>query len=716
MEQQQPLSKRRRTQPLVQEPPSTEQQPLQQQQQQQQQQQRQPEAAPGAASDDPSRATAAQVRGPAHNTVRLSLLVPHHAFVLRWGGCGSTRSLTVQQCHQLPCLTASSGSVANLEVLLARADLTSPMDAMVLEAAAGAGQLEVCRWLRQQGCPWDENVFDAAAGAGHKEVCEWLLAVGCPRTGDPMAAAACGGHQAVCECLLADSSLSSPVNPWVAAAAARNGHVGLMDWLLARTVGQGPDVQRLLAAAAAGCDLPTLQRLHHTYLDSRGEELPGAQHGQVLAAAAGSPTADWRGKVEWLEGRGYPWTERACNEVAQRLDGRDRLVRLQQWGYPISSVAAREAAEHGNADALAFVSAQRDVVLGEEFTSYTARFAALGGHLAVLQVLHAHAVPMDRHVVRSAAARGHLSVVAWLVETLGAAGALSADAFTSAAASGSAELVAWLHEHACPWDASVFATAASAGSEEQLEWLAERGCSMGDDGKPYRRALANADLAVLRCLRRLGCPWGPAGVTFTYGIAACCRRLVGSSNPARRKQLLLAVRWLVAQGCPVDWAAAEREAKRARDCACVGAAGVATAQPSGDCLVTDPHQETLLALDDSWTEMPDRYVYDFTSFEEVQPGNDVFQVPPLCKQPEAEAVAEAAARAEAQEGADVPRRQHPAAWQLGALLPDTGAYDHSRAYNIWSRAHGRRHDDASEYDNRLQRFRDVVQRVQWDSP
>ncbi|PNH00979.1 Ankyrin repeat domain-containing protein [Tetrabaena socialis] len=567
MEQQQ-QHKGQRTQPqLPSHPP-----PHHQQQQHHQQHHQQPKAAPYAASGDPSRAwlpevvhhfasflhgnelactlrlvnkaTAAQFREPQHTTVQLSLPVPHHAFAWSWGGSDATRSLTVRQQLQLPCLTMRSGSIANLEVLLARDDLTSPLDALVMEATAGAGQLEVCRWLRLQGCRWNSGaVFNAAAGAGHEEMCEWLLAEGCPFSADVMRHAAGGGHWA---------------DVGAATAAARGGHVGLLDWILARTHAQSPaNVRGLLAAAAVGCDLPTLQRLHHTYLDSRGEELSGHGQKQIVAAAAGSPTADWRDKVEWLEGRGCPRTSLACEEAAaRRADSRGRLEWLQQRGYPITVDAVHSAARHGNADALEFLLAQ-GVEVGEHEAYVATCHAVDGGHLAVLKVLHAHGARVGRMMER-AAAFGHLPVVAWGVQELGAA--LSAGMYKSSARSGSAELVTWLHEQGCPWDASVFAAAAGSVSETQLEWLAERGCPMGDDGAPYWWALWRADLAALHCLRRLGCPWGPVGCTFTAAVRSCCR-----TDPMRRKQLLLALPWLVEQGCPVGWGAAEGVAEEAND-------------------------------------------------------------------------------------------------------------------------------------------------------
>ncbi|PNH06861.1 hypothetical protein TSOC_006730 [Tetrabaena socialis] len=221
-----------------------------------------------------------------------------------------------------------------------------------------------------------------------------------------------------------------------------------MDWLLARTaVIQGlSDVSRILEAVVGGCDLPTLQRMHHTYLDVRGSKLYGDAQKHVMAATAGSPSADWRVNAEWLEGQGYLRSHCACAEAAQQVDGRDRLEWLQQQrGYPLTFDVVYTAAQHGNADALEFLLAQGVllVLLSGELPGTATYLAAQGGHLAALKVLHAHGARIDCRAVAAAAGGGHLSVVAWLVEVLGAGCVvLTADVFVGAASSGSAELLA----------------------------------------------------------------------------------------------------------------------------------------------------------------------------------------------------------------------------------------------------------------------------------
>ncbi|PNH04936.1 Ankyrin repeat domain-containing protein [Tetrabaena socialis] len=473
-------------------------------------------------------ATAAQFSTPQHTTVRLSQPVPHHAFVRRWAGPDALRTLARQQRLELPRLTARSGSITNLEVLLARDDLPPVLDRHVFKAAAAAGQLDVCVWLRARGCPYQEfDAFTAAAGGGHQAVCEWLLANGRTEADRHYGATA-------------------------AAAAARGGHVGLLDWLLLLRPGS-IDGATVVGGAAEGCDLPTLQRLHHTHVDMLPLELRPYEKTAIISAAAGSPTADWQAKAEWLEARGYPWIWVTCDKAAAKPDALPRLQWLRQRGYPLNIFVAVDAARAGNVEALQYVLDQGAGVSIDMMW----HAAAGGGHVAVLEVLHARgAVRMGEETVRTAAAAGHLPAVAWLVEKLGAGAALTARLFAAAARAGSMELLVWLRARGCPWDATVFTAAAAEGSEEQLEWLVEQGCLIGDNGAPYVRAARHGDLAMLRCLRRLGCPWAPDGSTLTRAVVELMNESYESGGHVQRM-----LSWLLEQGCPVGWDALERGAR-----------------------------------------------------------------------------------------------------------------------------------------------------------
>ena len=240
-----------------------------------------------------------------YTTVRLSDPSPHVAFKNRWGVPGAMRSLTLRQRQQIVCLTAASGSLPNLEVAFERAGyvltVSTTDDALtdVLAAAAAAERLEVCQWLRQRDCPWG-NSLAAAAQAGHKVVCKWLLDNGCPWDDEAIY------------------------------AAARGGHVGLMEWLMERKPGHVCS-SSLLTAVAEGCDLATLKQLHSKLCRGRG----GGDFDDcaIMVGAAGSPTADWQAKFEWLDKMDYESSVEICSEAASQPDAVDRLRWLRQRGY-----------------------------------------------------------------------------------------------------------------------------------------------------------------------------------------------------------------------------------------------------------------------------------------------------------------------------------------------------------------------------------------------
>ncbi|GLC49934.1 hypothetical protein PLESTB_000324600 [Pleodorina starrii] len=461
-----------------------------------------------------------------HTTLRLSLPSPIHVFRERWGRPGAFGALSRKQRLQLLCLTAASGSVANLEVALANAGLD--LRCQLLEAAAAAGQLDMCKVLRDRGFLWGDSL-SAAAEAGHRHVCEWMLASGWS------------------------------LDMHVVFSAALGGQEDLMQWLLTEFLGRpNVDVNRicgpLLKAAAGYLSLAALQRLwqqlmagrHGSELQQQLEQLNEKDQGDILEAAAGSTTPDWQAKVEWLEGLGYPRMARVCTFAVWAGNG-DAVEARLQWlhgrGYPLEAEVADAAVRAGNLAALRFLVEQAGVrPTGHRIDVTT---AAARGHLAVLQYLHASGLPANTRFVAEAAARaGHLPLVAWAVEDLGVAPADGEDSLLDLAAeSGNLELMAWLHDRGWALGPTAIPNGAVRGCEEALEWLVERGCPFPLNGGAYLGAARNGDLAMLRCLHRLGCPWGPPGEL----LADCIRNVV--SVPV--------LQCLLDLGCPeMDWDAA----------------------------------------------------------------------------------------------------------------------------------------------------------------
>ncbi len=66
-----------------------------------------------------------------------------------------------------------------------------------------------------------------------------------------------------------------------------------------------------------------------------------------------------------------------------------------------------------------------------------------------------------------------------------------------------------------------------------------------DDGEPYFGAAMNGDLALLWCLRRLGCPWGPDPTALMIRMASS----ISSRVPV--------LQWFADQGLPARWGAVQ---------------------------------------------------------------------------------------------------------------------------------------------------------------
>ena len=46
--------------------------------------------------------------------------------------------------------------------------------------ASEAGNLEIMKWLRSEGCPWNAATCSGAASNGHLDVLKWVIDNGCP--------------------------------------------------------------------------------------------------------------------------------------------------------------------------------------------------------------------------------------------------------------------------------------------------------------------------------------------------------------------------------------------------------------------------------------------------------------------------------------------------------------------------------------------------------
>ncbi|GIL64969.1 hypothetical protein Vafri_18823 [Volvox africanus] len=441
------------------------------------------------------------LRGPDFFTVHISEPCPTDYFKWHWGIPEAAmriyildtvrwlyipevlQKLNMQERLRFVCLTAASGVLANLQVAFEVSGLT-PNEAM-LEAAAAAGKLESCKWLRARGCPWGK-ALTAAGLSGHRDVYEYMLLLGCP-----------------CD----DGALYAP---------ARGGHTDLMDWLglLRPTPAMGTvKLDKLMAAAAEGCELATFKGLYKEWLGGFMGRLRATQFlgqstkARILAAAAGSPTPDWRAKVEWLEALGLPKSPKAIAAAVLRTDGLERLLWLRERGYPleIDQCAFQAAGRDGNIALVRYLLSELALY---QFTGIAAEAAARAGHLDFLKAMH-QVSPLDgavvRNVVLQAARSGHFEVVTWAVRCPGQGvcdvrndmGLLPA-----AAESGSVELLDWAWERNPIRSGDIAVAAARGGCMAALEWSAQHHLlEIADQTDMYFSAAFNGDLCTLRWLQ-----------------------------------------------------------------------------------------------------------------------------------------------------------------------------------------------------------------------
>ncbi|KAG2500258.1 hypothetical protein HYH03_001836 [Edaphochlamys debaryana] len=467
--------------------------------------------------------------------------------------------MSLRERRQLLRQVAASGSTENLKVAVAASGCL--LAASVFEGAAAGGHVSTtCAWLRAQGCPTESlagsSALVAAAAAKQRATVDWLLRQGCAWCERAVGAAGAAGAVDLMRHLAQQRPHQEEEEAQEEAEE---------EWEM--------EVDERFATLAHGADLVTLQRLLAEWpewlvgssSEQRRRSLGEQERAALLAAAAGSPTADWAAKVAWLETqRGAPKTSAAARKAARCPDAATRLRWLQSRGCPFDSGAAAAAARAGSTEALSLLLAQ-GVAPGPEVS----RAAAAGGSVECLRLLHTARCPFDGEAcLLEAAEGGHRGAVLWLLEEgiVGrppAAGALAAAleaAARGAAGQAAVGVLGALWERAAGGGVAlgegVWLKAAAAGCSEVLEWLGARGCAKGDSGEAYVTAARHGDLATLATLKRLGCPWGaPPGRTFTR-----CVHQVGCEG-AR----LPVLQWLAEAGCPVECAEALRAAGGRRE-------------------------------------------------------------------------------------------------------------------------------------------------------
>jgi hypothetical protein len=188
-----------------------------------------------------------------------------------------------------------------------------PWDVRACKAAAGAGHLDVLKWLHKEGCPWDTESCEAAAKGGHLEVLKWLRANGCPWGARACAEAASAGHLDVLKWLHKEGC------PWdteSCEAAVEGGHLEVLKWLRAKGCPWG---ERACALAAWDGHLDVLKWLHN-------EGCPWDKTSCEAAAKGGHLDV-----LKWLHNEGCPW-DTGC--IAARCGHLEMFMWLHEVGCP----------------------------------------------------------------------------------------------------------------------------------------------------------------------------------------------------------------------------------------------------------------------------------------------------------------------------------------------------------------------------------------------
>lgn len=126
-----------------------------------------------------------------HVRVWLSRPVPSHAFRDHWAQPHALFSYSFCYRRKLLDVTAASGCLANLDVVVQHAgcDLTARSSGFLsgcvvtvldpLAAAAAAANIHICARLLHHGCVLGGHHLIAAAQAGRQDACKWMLDLGC---------------------------------------------------------------------------------------------------------------------------------------------------------------------------------------------------------------------------------------------------------------------------------------------------------------------------------------------------------------------------------------------------------------------------------------------------------------------------------------------------------------------------------------------------------
>jgi hypothetical protein len=287
-----------------------------------------------------------------------------------------------------------------------------------------------------------------------------------------------------------------PISKSLTEAAARHGHLEVLQWAVNNGAGMWNDTH--IELAASNGHLHVLEWFGETDRIRRFYRREG-----VCVAAAENGHLD---ALRWLRrpGASFAWDELACARAAA-----NGHLEVLQWaranGCPwgAGQLVIREAAANGRLDILQWARAQ-----GCAWHKDACESAADGGHLEVLKWAIANGCPQDTDLCYAASRGGHLDVVVWAREN-GYGFPWDKWTVVHAVFSGNVELVEWVVANGCPRvdlvRTSFACGAARRGHLSVLRWLVHRGARINED--TFAAAAEGGSLDACRLLLDAGCPW-----------------------------------------------------------------------------------------------------------------------------------------------------------------------------------------------------------------
>jgi hypothetical protein len=426
----------------------------------------------------------------------------------------------------------------------------------VCRAAARGGSVAVLQWCVENGAAWGSSTCEAAAIGGHLDALKFALGRGCHMNERAAASAARHGNIVVLAYIFEHDG-GKFTHPWILECAKIALQVGCVKLAVAhgcKNLGGGEpgawwagvygrvDLAQWLMERAAATDKETCARVRDVIC--RGAACEG-----------------WLPVLQWMLDAGHLDLTDTAPAIAalERLDRSPRshlpaltvLRLLHESGMRFDASVFEKAAERGNIEVLTWLWDVANCPLTRGVWNAAAEVAAdhadadeYGIGHDVLKWLCVQPVrPWDDKLVLWALREADANLVEWaLANEPNAAAVLRTRGCAAAISSDCVESVEWVRKHGGEWNTACTWALADA-SFSMVQHCVSDGCGVSEVLWRSIILAEDANWAVLeprlQFLKDKGCPRS----TATTVAAALNEDEVSA---------VAAVRWLLANGCPVD--------------------------------------------------------------------------------------------------------------------------------------------------------------------